>query len=499
MCRVGGYTQGMENLPIWLGIGLLLAGAAAVWLLVERSRLAAVAATAAAERDAAVAAREQAETAAAGLRALLTETESRLGAAEKQLSTLAERLRAETDGRVADVRQADARQEQALEVERKLSDAKLEAAQEARAAAEKLVREAQAVMREAFGTLSADALKANNEQFLSLAQQKLAGTLTEGAAAVKQQRDAVDTIVKPLSEKLAETNRQLVSLETLTQGMGKSNADLRTETERLVRALQAPNVRGSYGEVQLKRVAEIAGMRAYCDFAEQDSTRDADGRALRPDMVVRLPNQREIVVDAKANIQPYLDALEAHAEPERQKECMERFAAGIERQVRALGGKRYWAQYDGAPNFVVMFVPGDQFVDAALSLRPGLIETAAASNVVLASPSTLIGLLRAVAVAFKEQSVAENAMALLRLAKELHERMVVAVGHVEAVGRAIAQAGKHYDSFVGSYDKRLLPHLRRMEELEVASDKALPDVEPLNITVRSLPAPSERAGAGGAA
>ncbi len=480
------------------GLALALAGGVG-WLLLERARLMARAAQVGAERDAAAGDAEAARAEAAELKVSLAETAARLAQAETHAAVVAEKVSALEGARRDDLLHHEERVKQAEANAHELARARLEAANETLAAARKLVADTERATREAFGALSAQALQANNAQFLALAQQKLGGTLAEGAAAVKQQRDAVETLVKPVGDTLKETRDKLSALEALTASMGTSNADLRTQTEQLVRALREPKVRGAYGEIQLRRVAEIAGMRAYCDFVEQDSTRDAEGNALRPDMIVRLPNGRDVVVDAKANLRPYVDAFEVQGDPEAQEACLERFAAGIEKQARALGAKGYWKQYDGSPEFVVMFVPGDQYVDAALARRPGLIETAAQSRVILASPSTLIALLQAVHVAFRERDVALNAQALLELARELHERLATAMRHVESVGKAIAQAGTHYDRFVGSYEKRLLPQMRKMEDFNVSSGEPLPELEPLHVTVRALPGAAAGAGEGAAA
>ncbi|TVS08858.1 MAG: DNA recombination protein RmuC, partial [Phycisphaerales bacterium] len=256
---------------------------------------------------------------------------------------------------------------------------------------------------------------------------------------------------------------------------------LRSETGKLARALSRPEVRGRYGEIQLRRVAELAGMVAYCDFAEQTSVRDTEGRLKRPDMVVKLPNECVIAVDAKCNIDPYVRAVDTSDEQEREQ-LLERFAHGIAEQAKKLAAKSYWSDYEGGAEFVVMFVPGDQFLDAALARRSDLLEIAAQQGVILASPATLIGLLRAVAVGWAEQRLAEEARELRKLGSELHERASVALDHAAKLGQTIDRAVRQYNQFMGSVDSRLMPTLRKFEEAGAASGKSLPD--PAEIEVR---------------
>ncbi len=210
-----------------------------------------------------------------------------------------------------------------------------------------------------------------------------------------------------------------------------------------------PHVRGRYGEIQLKRVAELAGMSGFCDFAEQDQTRGSDGAPLRPDMVVKLPSGRCVVVDAKTNIQAYLDAINAPT-PGEADACLDRFARHVAEQAIALAKKKYWAQYDGSPEFMVMFIPGDQFVDAALTRQPEILERAAEQGVILASPATLIGLLRAVAVGYAEERLAQQASELLVMGKDLHERFAKAMEHAAKVGGALNRAVESYNDGRGS-------------------------------------------------
>ncbi|MEM1186569.1 MAG: DNA recombination protein RmuC [Planctomycetota bacterium] len=329
---------------------------------------------------------------------------------------------------------------------------------------------------DAFKTLSAQMLKESKAAFLEEAKpvfESAHGKQTEALA--------------PIAKTLDATRERLTKLDERVAASSAAGDALREETARLTRALSRPEVRGQYGELQLRRVAELAGMVSYCDFAEQESVRDTDGALLRPDMVVKLPNERVLAIDAKCNTYAYLEAVNAKDDAEREKH-LERFARHVTEQAKKLGEKQYWAQWEGSPEFVVMFVPGDHFVDAALSRRPELIETAAASNVVLASPSTLIGLLRAVAVGWREARLADEARELFELGRELHERAAVVFGHASSLGKAIQASVERYNKLVGSIDTRLVPTLTRFEEAGAKSGKALAEVPIVETPVRTLEA-----------
>jgi len=348
---------------------------------------------------------------------------------------------------------------------------------------------------EAFKSMTADALKSSRAEFLEQAKPVF-------DAAKKEHAE----LVRPIGETLSETRKKLAEIEekrtasfaTLTaqiDAMAGSNTTLRQETERLTRALSRPEVRGRYGEIQLRRVAELAGMRDYCDFEEQASGVDEAGNAVRPDMIVKLPNSRVIAVDAKTNIDAYIQAVNARDEAERETQ-LDRFARHVAEQAKKLADKRYWSGWTGSPEFVVMFVPGDHFIDAALSRRPDLLDYAAQHRVILASPSTLIGLLRAVAVGWREQSLSEQAQALFELGRELHDRASTAFSHVERLGSAIRQTTARYNDVVGSIDTRLVPTLKRFEEAGAKSAKELAELKPVEGEPRALAAAPEGDAAG---
>jgi DNA recombination protein RmuC len=273
-------------------------------------------------------------------------------------------------------------------------------------------------------------------------------------------------------------------LRAQVQSMAQQSELLRGETAKLAQAMSNPNVRGRYGEIQLQRVAELSGMQGYCDFDKQ-ATLSSDGKVQRPDMIVRLPNERMIAVDAKTNIGAYLESLDAKS-PELAEQSMRRFADHVVEQAQALGRKGYWKQFADSPELVVMFVPGDQFLDGALQRRPDLIELSARANVILATPSTLIGLLRAVNVGWREKKLADSARELLQLGSELHTRFSVAIGHAESVGTALDRAVREYNQLAGSIDARVMPTLRKFEEAGARKEEPIKELKPIESAVRAI-------------
>ncbi len=371
---------------------------------------------------------------------------------------------------------------------------RLEGEARARKELEQRVGELNEAFKREFSALAGDALAKSSEQFLKLAEQKLAAKQEEAQAELDRRREAVDRLVKPIGETLAKTDERLASIErarleqnaTIVEqikSMGEASRVLRDETSKLTKALSRPDVRGRYGEIQLRRVVELAGMTSWCDFTEQAHIAGED-TSVRPDMVIRMPSERLILVDAKTNTQAYVDAANAETDDEREA-LLDKFAGHVADQVRKLSQKTYWAELERSPDFVVMFVPGDQFVDAALARRPDLIERAAEANVILASPSTLIGLLRAVAVGWREHTLAEEARDLLALGKELHERAAIAFSHADKLAQAIRQCVRSYNSFAGSVDARLLPTLRKFEDAGVKSGKEIPTLPEVEVVVNT--------------
>lgn len=327
-------------------------------------------------------------------------------------------------------------------------------------------------MRTTFAAMSSAALKQTSEHLVTIAEQKLDG-----------KRAAVDQLIKPIAETLRRLEERNTALSEQVRAGQDSQQQLRGETARLVQALRVPQVRGRYGEMQLKRVAELAGMIEHCDYAEQDQTVDAEGRALRPDMLVRMPSGRELAIDAKTNIRAYLEALEAGT-PEEQERCLERFARHVSTQAASLGKKGYWSRYEGSPEFVVMFIPGEQFIEVAMRRLPELLEEAAARRVIVVGPGSLIGLLRAVAVGWREKGLEDQAKELFELGRQLHERAAVVSEHVGKMGGALEQAVRRFNDLVGSYQSRLEPTLRKFEEVGAKSARELTDVAEVSVSPR---------------
>ena len=337
-----------------------------------------------------------------------------------------------------------------------------------------------------FRTLAADALSRNNEQFLYLAE-----------STMERKQSAVDELVRPLKASLEKVDAQIHAMEvqrsgayaTLTQQvrhMADSQLKLTDETRKLGEALRTPAARGRWGEIQLRRVVEMAGMVAYCDFTEQEVA-GTDGVRIRPDLVVRLPNEKRIVVDAKVPLKSYLESLEEATEAGRAAK-LKQHALRIREHLKSLGTKAYWAQFQPAPEFAVLFLPGEIFFSAALQQDPELIEFGVQNNVILATPTTLIGLLKAVAFGWKQDQFTQNAQEVLELGCTLYERIRVFTEHHNELGKSLNRAASAYNKANGSLETRLLSAARRFEALGVSKGDPIPELveaEPLSWTARA--------------
>ena len=358
-----------------------------------------------------------------------------------------------------------------------------------------LLEKATHQLSDTFRALAADALHQNNDGFLALATERFGTVRSEAACDLEARKQEIETLVKPLGDSLAEMTKQIRSMEkdrsaaygTLTEQVKSlvSTQDLlRTETGNLVKALRAPIVRGRWGEVQLKRVVELAGMVDRCDFSEQQSVETDNGR-LRPDMRVFLPGGKIIVVDAKAPLQAYLEALEAPTDELRIAKLKEH-ARQVRDHMAKLSAKNYWEHLQPTPEFVVMFLPGEAFFSAALEQDPSLIEQGVNQHVILATPTTLIALLRAVAYGWRQEQIAENAQRIADLGKDLYERMATMAEHIEDIGGDLHKAVGSYNKVIGSLERMVLPAARRFKELGVGGKKDIPELNPIDGDPRQL-------------
>jgi DNA recombination protein RmuC len=340
-----------------------------------------------------------------------------------------------------------------------------------------LLEEARAKLTDAFNSLAAQALDSNSKSFLALANDKLGLILQpvrESLAKVDEQIRAIEVV---RGEAYGALTAQVKSLVT-------TQSELRSETSRLVTALSAPQVRGRWGEVQLKRVVELAGMLERCDFHPQETTETEDG-FLRPDLVVHLPGHANIVVDAKVPLQAYLEALDARDEQQRAAKLKEH-AQQVRARMVQLSSKRYWQHLQPSPEFVVLFLPAETFYDAALRYDPGLIEDGANQQVVLATPTTLIALLKAVAYGWRQERMAESAERIGREGRDLYERISKMVEHLQQLRGSIMGSVEAFNNAVGSFDGRVMPSLRRLKDLAVADNSDPPAIEPIDSVAREL-------------
>lgn len=416
-------------------------------------------------------------------RSQATALRQRLQDVEQQLDTAAGELKTQNAGNLQ-LRERSAQLESDLKHTRENAEEKL-----------RLLGQAKDELSNAFKALSAEALKSNNESFLQLARESLQKFQTGAQGDLAKREQAVSELVSPIRESLEKFDAHIRQVEKerstaygqlseQVRSLRETQESLRDQTGKLVQALRAPSVRGRWGEIQLRRVVEIAGMLPYCDFEEQATVTTPEGR-LRPDLVVKLPGGKNLVVDAKTPLAAYLDAMETQDEDVRRAKL-----ADHARQVRdhmiKLGSKSYWEQFEHTPEFVVMFLPGETFFSAALEQDPSLIESGVSEKVIPASPTTLIALLKAVAYGWGQERIARSAQQISALGKELHERLRSLARHFEDAGKGLDKAVECYNKAIGSLEGRVLVSARKLNELTASAAAEIPELEPIETTARTL-------------
>ena len=453
----------------WLfaGIGLVIGGVVAFLLQERRSR----ALVARAEQDCALARQESVE-----LRARLQ-------------STTDELISCRADNAIA--REELAATVKELNLVRETARQQLE--QQSRSISESLNQ-----MREAFASLSQQALQTSNEQFLSLAAARFEQLSTQAAGTLDERKAQIESLLKPLQETLGAYQHRLNQIEQSRQEgygklleqlgtVGEIGRNLERQTTQLVMALKRPTTRGQWGEITLRRLVELAGMSSHCDFCEQQTVFGADDQRQRPDLVVNLPNRRTIIVDSKASLDKFLDAAACDDE-HRRAQMLTAHAADIRGRARELAQKAYWNQFDSSPEFVVMFLPGEAFLYAAVERDPAVIEDAMKDRVIIATPTTLIALLKAVEYGWRQEQMTENAEEIRKLGVELHERLAIMASYLGTLGERMKRSVDAYNSLVGSFDSRVMVTARKFEEMGARSDQELNDPQPVDVQPRLLAA-----------
>ena len=386
-----------------------------------------------------------------------------------------------------------ARREQSLTVETEVLRARLKSEETVSAEREQALARAREQLQAVFGDLARDSLQSNSEVFLQLARERLTRQQLDASQALHERETAIASLVQPIRDALAKTEAQIQAIErdridsfagikTQMEALAGGQSLLSRETRNLVTALRRPDVRGQWGEITLRRLVELSGMTLHVDFTEQLHVKTDTG-AIRPDMVVHMPDHRDIVVDVKTPLDAYLSAVEAQNDGERTAQ-LRRHAQIVGNRVRELSSKQYWSQFERSPDFVVLFLPGDQFLTAALQENPGLIDESLRQNVLLATPTSLIALLKIVHVGWKQGALADNAEEIRRLGEDLYKRLAVFGEHLGRLGKSLGSSVDSFNKAVGSLEQQVLPAARRFEGLGLRVSREMEPIEPVENLAR---------------
>ncbi|HWG68359.1 MAG TPA: DNA recombination protein RmuC [Steroidobacteraceae bacterium] len=381
-----------------------------------------------------------------------------------------------------------ARREQSLRVETELLRARLKSEESLSAEREQALARAREQLQGVFGDLARDSLQSNSELFLQLARERLTRQQSDASLALKERETAIESLVQPIREALAKTEAQIQAIEreridsfatikTQMESLASGQNSLSRETRNLVTALRRPDVRGQWGEITLRRLVELSGMSLHIDFTEQHHL-NTDSGAIRPDMVVHMPDRRDIVVDVKTPLDAYLAAVESQNDEDRGLQ-LRRHSQAVGARVRELSSKQYWSQFERSPDFVVLFLPGDQFLTAALQENPGLIDDSLRQNVMLATPTSLVALLKIVAYGWKQSALADNAAEIRRLGEDLYKRLAVFGEHLAKLGKSLGSSVDSFNKAVGSLEQQVLPSARRFEGLGLRTNREIEPLEPI--------------------
>ncbi|MDG2170360.1 MAG: DNA recombination protein RmuC [Opitutales bacterium] len=360
-------------------------------------------------------------------------------------------------------------------------ETKLESEQEHFTEKEQVYKELEKRFSDVFKALSGEALKENNRSFLELAKEHLNSQQVKSKGELEKRKQAIEALLKPINDSLKNFGEKVGDIEKARVGtyealkeqvlsLAEGQTRLRTETGNLARALNTPRVRGSWGEIQLKKVVELAGMLEHCDFEEQQSKDRDDGSRARPDMIVHLPGDKQIIIDAKAPLEGFLAALEANEKKDKEARMTDH-TRHIRMHIKELGGKSYWEQFENTPEFVVLFLPGESFFSAALEVEPGLIDEGVQQKVILATPTTLIALLKVVSYGWRQENLAQQSREISKLGKEIYDRVSDVAKNWMSVGKGLRNAVESYNKAVSNLESRVLVSARKMKELPIDLSK----------------------------